>query len=284
MKVIPLRMKTIFLYKYYIYIFIIIFSFIVKSNLSKLILLLVFLMNFEVHAQKLIQELSIGVGPVSLRGDYGERQDNETNIGNTGYGISLAHYLNYGCGCSDDSYFLKHFKLRTQLLFHSTSLEHFGRYADGTGEGAIKLRAMTGKVNSFEIGSGLQWYFKEIKDYERSINTLSPYSGLGLGAVFSNPSHNTSLPGNLGSVSNTFPTFLPQPGEDDPISNNSDTALMVNFQAGTNYRLSEKSDLFIEARWHFYSSDFVDGLSPIGEQNESNDWSLWLSVGYVFYF
>ena len=255
-----------------------------KTNLSKLTLFLILLINFQTFAQDLYHELSIGVGPVSFRGDYGERQDNETNLNNTGIGLSLTHFLNFAYGRSGGSYFGKHFKLRTQLLYQSTSLEHFGSSADGSSEGAAQLRAMTGEVNSFEIGTGLNWYFKEIREYERSTNTLSPYAGLGIGAVFSSPSHETSLPGNLGSVSNTFPTFLPQPGEDDPISNNSETALAVNFQAGTQYRLSEKSDLFIEARWHFYSSDFVDGLSPIGDQNESNDWSFWLAVGYVHYF
>ena len=254
-----------------------------KINLFKLTFLLI-LFNFQTYAQEYYHELSVGVGPVSFRGDYGERQDNETNLKNTGIGVSITHFLNLAYGQSGGTYFGRHFKVRTHLLYQSTSLEHFGSTAEGSSVGADQLRAMTGDVSSFELGSGLNWYFKRIRDYERSRNTLSPYAGIGIGAVFSSPSHETSLPGNLGSVSNTFPTFLSQPGEEDPISNNSKTAFAVNFQAGTQYRLSDDSDLFVEARWHFYSSDFVDGLSPIGDQNESNDWSFWLAVGYVYYF
>lgn len=259
---------------------------VMKTNLSKLTFLFLVLITFHSNGQNLFNELSIGIGPVSFRGDYGESQDNETNLGNTGFGLSLTHFLNFAYGRNSGSYFADHFKLRTQLLYQNTSLEHFGSYADGEGEDASKLRAMTGEVSSFEIGTGFQWFYKEIREYERSVNTLSPYAGLGIGAIFSNPSHETTLPGNLGSASNTFPTFLPDPasGEENPISNDSETALAVNFQAGTLYRLDERSDIFLEARWHFYTSDFVDGLSPIGDQNTSDDWSFWLAVGYVYYF
>ena len=261
-----------------------------KTNVFKLTLFLILLVNFEVHSQELFHELSIGVGPVSFRGDYGQSQDNETNLKNTGIGIYLAHYLNFSyisnCGYSSNcgSYFEEHFKLRTQILYQNTNLKHSGRYTDGTSEGAAKLRTMTGEVNSFEIGTGLQWYYKNIKNYQRNFNTLSPYAGFGIGAVFSNPSSDTSLPGNLGSVTNTFPTFLPQPGEENPISNDSESALALNFQLGTQYRLTQNSDVFAELRFHFYNSDFVDGLAPIGDQNESDDRSVWLSLGYVYYF
>ena len=256
-----------------------------KFNLSKLTLFLILLMNLEIHAQELFHEVSIGVGPVSFRGDYGEREDNETNLGNTGFGISLVHFLNFAYSPNSSTYFNEHFKLRTQVLYQNSNLEHFGTYAEGTGEGAIKLRAMKGEINSFEIGTGLQWYYKGIRDYERSLDTFSPYAGLGIGGNFSSPSHESTL-GPLGSTSTTFKTFLPDPssGEKDPISNGSETSLALNFQVGTQYRLTQNSDLFIELRWHLYSSDFVDGLSPIGDQNESDDWSAWLSLGYVYYF
>ena len=256
-----------------------------KTNLSKLTLFVILTMSIQVHAQELFHEVSLGLGPVSFRGDYGERQDNETNLSNTGIGITLKHYLNFAYGRNGNTYFNKHFKLRTQLLYQNSSLEHFGSYAQGDSEGALKLRAMTGEVSSFEIGTGLQWYYKEIREYERSTATFSPYAGLGIGANFSSPSHESTL-GTLGSTSTTFNTFLPDPssGEENPISNNSETSLSLNFQAGTQYRLTQNSDLFVELRWHFYSSDFVDGLAPIGDQNKSDDWSAWLSLGYVYYF
>jgi hypothetical protein len=223
---------------------------VMKTNLSKLTFIFFILITFHSNGQELFNELSIGVGPVSFRGDYGENQDNETNLGNTGFWLSLTHFLNFAYGRNSGSYFAEHFKLRTQLLYQNTSLEHFGSYADGQGDDALKLRAMTGEVSSFEIGTGLQWFYIEIREYERSVNTLSPYAGLGIGAIFSSPSHETSLPDNLGSTTNTFPTFLPNPasGVENPIGNDSEIAFAVNFQVGTLYRLDERNDIFLKAR------------------------------------
>ena len=255
-----------------------------RYKLLSLYLFLFFFMNFQMNAQELVQEISMGIGPVSFRGDYGERNDSETNLGNTGLGISISHYLNFAYNNNSRSYFNKHFKLRTQVIFQNINLEHHGSYADGSSQGATQLKAMTGKINAFEIGTGIQWYYKNIKDYETNLKILSPYAGLGVGAMFSNPSSETSLSGDLGSETNTFPTFLSQPGEENPISTDSESAIAVNFQIGTQYRLNKNGDIFVELRWHFYTSDFVDGLSPVGDQNESDDWSVWLSIGYVYYF
>ena len=255
-----------------------------EIKFNKLILLLVLFVN-QLHSQELFNEVSISAGYVSFRGDYGEAHDDKTNLGNTGFGISAVHYLNFAYTTYGNNYFSRHFKLRNQLLYQNTSLEHLGKYAKGNGDGALKLSAMTGEVNTLELSTGLQWFYRRIKEYEISTKSFSPYAGAGIGAVFANPSNKTSLSGELGSTSNTFGTFLPQSGSNkNPIANDSETALAVNFQTGTFYRLSSTSDLFLELSWHFYSSDFIDGLSPIGDQNRSDDWAVWLSLGYVFYF
>ena len=254
-----------------------------KTKIFYLIVFSFCLNIYNANAQEFIQEMGISVGPVSFRGDYGEKQDSETNIGNSGIGISLTHFLNFAYGRSSGEYFGKHFKVRSQLTYQNTSLEHLGSYAEAENENAEKLRAMTGTVSSFEATTGLQWFYKEIRDYERSINTFSPYASVGAGAVFSSPSHESSRPGGINSPENIFPTFKPD-GDNDPISNDSEIALAVNFQLGTQYRLRSNSDLFVELRLHFYSSDYVDGLSPIGDQNGADDSSAWLAVGYLYYF
>ena len=252
---------------------------------KKLVLSLILFVNLQLYSQELFNELSISAGYVSFRGDYGERQDGETNLGNTGLGISAVHYLNFAYSTYGNNYFSRHFKLRNQLLYQNTSLEHLGKYAKGDGDDAFKLSAMTGEVNTLEVSTGLQWFYKRIKEYEISTKSFSPYAGAGIGAVYANPSNRTSLPGELGSATNTFETFLPQSGSNKSrIINDSEIALAVNFQTGTFYRLSSTSDLFLELSWHFYSSDFIDGLSPVGDQNRDNDWTVWLSLGYVFYF
>jgi hypothetical protein len=47
----------------------------------------------------------------------------------------------------------------------------------------------------------------------------------------------------------------------------------------------------LEGRWHYYFSDWVDGLNPSLKnngsvavpENKANDWLYWISVGYIYY-
>ena len=80
-------------------------------------------------------EIGVIAGPVAFQSDYGERYDFSTNSGNTGYGIGLIHYLNFSykaeCNCyTPETYFNDHFKLRSELSYNKTQLQHFGRWVD----------------------------------------------------------------------------------------------------------------------------------------------------------
>ena len=55
---------------------------------------------------------------------------------------------------------------------------------------------------------------------------------------------------------------------------------------GLRYRLGTLSDLVLDLRYQYFSSDWVDGLNPNKDkytENKSNDSLLWLSVGYIYY-
>jgi hypothetical protein len=47
----------------------------------------------------------------------------------------------------------------------------------------------------------------------------------------------------------------------------------------------------LDGRWHYYFSDWVDGLNPTFEnngttpvpENKANEWIYWLNVGYIYY-
>ncbi len=50
-------------------------------------------------------------------------------------GIGIIHYLNFSykaeCNCyTPETYFNDHFKLRTELSYNKTELEHFGEWVD----------------------------------------------------------------------------------------------------------------------------------------------------------
>ena len=60
-------------------------------------------------------ELGVIVGPVEFRSDFGQRNNEITNLGNSGFGIGIVHYINFAynaeCNCySTDTYFNDHFK------------------------------------------------------------------------------------------------------------------------------------------------------------------------------
>jgi len=229
---------------------------------------------FAKAQQSVFHEISFGVGSVSFRGDWGERNDTRTNLGNTGFGLNISHYVNYAYTRNAHKYFNRHFKMRNSLIFHHTSLNHYGRWQVGNN----LLQAMSGKSTVVELGTGLEWYWREIRDFERQIKTFQPYAGAGFNIVYFNPKVQTSLPGNIGSVDNTFETFRGR------TSNSQDVTLSVNFQTGTKFKLNQDLDLFIEGRWHYFFSDYVDGLNPRNPNNRSNDWMFFVNLGFTYYF
>jgi hypothetical protein len=55
-------------------------------------------------------EIGVIAGPVMFMSDYGIRSELETNLGNTGYGVGLIHYINFSydpsCNCyKEQNYF-----------------------------------------------------------------------------------------------------------------------------------------------------------------------------------
>ena len=65
-------------------------------------------------------EIGVIAGPVEFRSDFGSRFDEATNLGNSGIGIGIVHYINFAyradCNCySTDTYFNDHFKLRNEI-------------------------------------------------------------------------------------------------------------------------------------------------------------------------
>src|SRR5688572_2592031 len=107
------------------------------------------------NAQSFAQEVGIIFGPVTLQSDYGERHDLETNVGNRGIGIGLVHFINFSANNNHETFFSEHVKIRSELSFTNTNLEHFGRWVEKTPPtiGVLRLRAMNGKSNILSLGA-----------------------------------------------------------------------------------------------------------------------------------
>lgn len=233
-------------------------------------------------------EISLMTGPVSFRGDYGLRYNTESNLKNSGIGVGINYYLNFGCktcyfSAYSGEYFGQHFKVRSTIAFHTTNKRHYGELARKESIGGLQLRSMFGQTNVLELGSGLEYYLMRILDFERRTGALTPYAGIGFNFVYYSPTADTSLEGGLGSTEATFPTFLAGPGEEPAFTNDPGSTLSTNLQVGLMYNNSKISNIFLELRWHRYFSDFVDGLRPIGPQNKYDDWMFWLTFGYIYF-
>lgn len=233
-------------------------------------------------------EIGVIAGPVAFQSDYGERHDFSTNAGNTGYGIGLVHYLNFSyraeCNCyTPETYFNDHFKLRSELSYNKTNLQHFGQWVEPnkTSTIATQLRAMYGSTAVTNIGMQLEFFPYSIRDFTSTIGSFGPFISLGGQFSFYKATAESSLGPGLGVLTTVTPTkYL------GAFDLNSGTTWSVVSSVGTRYKLTELSDLMVDLRFQYYFSNWVDGLSPdprIYTENKANDWNLWLNFGYIYY-
>jgi len=266
----------------------------IMPNLKHLaIAFFLFLMTQSAHSQfGFSSELGIITGPVQFRSDYGSRSDSQTNMGNMGVGIGIIQYINFSYRKDysyqfRDSYFIEHFKVRNEISWNRTELEHFGKWVDPskTSEDAKRLRGHKGVAKNFDFGSQLEFYPYDIKGFESFTPKISPFVSLGVHYTFFSPEVSTTYDnpdpnayGNVLDPSNFYSDW--EPGS---VNASSGGALSIVSSVGIRYKLGKLSDLMLDLRWQYYFSDWVDGLNHQLEYNKNNDWLLWLNVGYIFY-
>lgn len=241
----------------------------------------------------LSHEIGVIVGPVAFQSDYGERHDLKTNAGNTGIGIGIIHYLNFSykasCNCyTPETYFNDHFKLRSEISYNKTNLEHFGRWVDNNSNslGVQQLRAMQASTAVTNIGMQLEFFPLSIRDFTSTIESWGPFVSLGAQFSYYNPKVSSTL-GPLGTPLTTFPKYL-VPSDNQPygFSAEGGSTWSVVSSVGTRYKLAPLSDLMVDLRLQYYFSNWVDGLNPnpeIYKENKANDWLVWFNVGYIYY-
>ncbi|WP_008639690.1 THC0290_0291 family protein [Bizionia argentinensis] len=236
-------------------------------------------------------EIGAIAGPVQFRSDFGVRNDGGTNFGNSGFGVGIVHYINFAyradCNCySTDTYFNDHFKIRSEISFNKTKLEHHGPWAEGNKEDAKKLRAHTGEANNFDIGVQLEYFPLSIRDFQGFAYRLAPFVSLGAHYTAYNPKAFTSYvdpvsgmaDNNILNANNFWSSW--EPGSIDPSSG---SAFSLVTSVGVRYKLTELSDLMLDLRLQTYFSDWVDGLNHQLESNKNNDYLIWLNFGYIYY-
>ncbi|HEX8562322.1 MAG TPA: glutamate dehydrogenase [Flavobacterium sp.] len=252
-------------------------------------LLLLFGCSNQARAQfGFSHELGVIVGPVAFQSDYGERHDISTNMGNSGIGVGIIHYLNFSykaeCNCyTPETFFNDHFKLRSELSYNKSKLQHYGEYVkDKHSVFSTQLAGMRAETSVTNIGMQLEYFPLSIRDFTSTIGSLAPFVSLGAQFSYYNPEAYSVLgDGELGQD----PTITPIKYF-DAFDNQGGTTWSVVSSVGTRYKLTELSDLMIDLRAQYYFSNWVDGLSPNPQkypENKANDWLIWLNVGYIYY-
>ena len=231
-------------------------------------------------------EVGVIAGPVAFQSDYGVRGDFKTNSGNTGYGIGLIHYLNFSykaeCNCyTPETYFNDHFKLRSELSYNKTELQHFGRWVDKSKTSLIanQLRGMRGSTAVTNIGMQLEYFPLSIRDFTATIGSWAPFISLGGQFSFYDPEAYSTL-GPLDSPISTPIKYY------KATTNQGGTVWSIVSSIGTRYKLTELSDLMVDLRVQYYFSNWVDGLNPdpkVYLENRANDWNVWFNFGYIYY-
>lgn len=231
-------------------------------------------------------EIGVLVGPVAFQSDYGERYDFNTNKGNVGFGVAIVHYMNFmyrkDCDCYNTlNYFNDHFKVRNELSYTTVKMEHFGKWVDPdkTSVTAEQLRGMRGETTILNLGTALEYYPRSIRDFENGGFKFAPY--ISLGANFG--SYTPKAYSTLGPINETT---YPEKYLNGGFTNEGGSVWSIMGNMGVRYKLGPLSDLVADAKWHYYFSNWVDGLNPnenLYPENRANDWQFWISVGYIYY-
>lgn len=236
-------------------------------------------------------EIGVIAGPVQFRSDFGSRQDERTNFGNSGIGIGLVHYINFSyradCNCyTTDTYFNDHFKLRNEISWNKTKLEHLGRWVqpDRTSDNADRLRGHTGFAKNLDIGTQLEFFPLSIRSFQSYGYRLAPFVSLGIHYTSFTPEvittydNGTNDVGNVGDPNNFYSIWAP--GSVDPAPGSTWSSVA---SVGFRYKVGKLADVMLDLRWQYYFDDWVDGLNHDLVFNKNNDWLLWLNVGYIYY-
>jgi hypothetical protein len=267
-------------------------------NFKQLTFIFVFILGInECYSQLgFSHEIGVIAGPVAFQSDFGERRDFETNAGNTGIGIGIVHYINFAyradCNCySTDTYFNDHFKLRNEISWNRTKLNHFGRWVDAsrTSENAEKLRSHSGVAQNLDIGTQIEFFPKSIRSFQAFSYSFAPFISLGVHLTSYNPEVYTNYNGstNINDSNNFFGPWVdaanPNVNEDPFLFNGNDTTWSMVGSIGSRYKLTVLSDLMIDLRWQYYFGNKIDGLDHNLKSNKANDWLVWLNFGYIYY-
>jgi outer membrane protein W len=250
----------------------------------KIILISIFFSTSNTFAQlSFSHEVGFSFGPVTMQSDYGERHYLPSSTA-TSFGIAAVHYLSfYGSNYNwrnGSSYFSDHFKLKTEIsLYFNNNLEHKFSKTLGNSSQEQRLAAMKGTTKLFNIGTQLEYYFKNLEDYGLLFNDndkFAPYVGAGIQYNSFTP----TLTSDLGNYL-TDPSILPDQWQNNAVFVEKGSTVSLTLSTGTRYKI-DNVELVLDAKWQYFFSDKIDGLDSSVSGNKFNDTLIFFSLGAVF--
>lgn len=218
------------------------------------------------------------IGVTSFQTDYGQRYDIKSTLtGNTGLGLEVAYYMNFFHRdikwYTRTTWFADHIKLKGELSYYRANLEH---HLDNA---SVDLLAMHGTSSVINLGIAIEYHFLDLTRFTiLDDRLLSPYIAIGGMVDYSDPTFETSLGDYLSDPSVLHWKYVENAIFVDPEFVGSITAAL-----GTRIKSGADSDIVVEARWQYFSSNNIDALDPKHYSNKYNDWMFFFNVGYVHY-
>lgn len=256
-------------------------------KLKTLALLLLINIPYSSFSQLgIVHEIGVIAGRTEFRSDYGQRDNTQTNLNNMGFGIGVVDYLNFSYTDNLNMYVKEHFKVRSELSYSKSNLQHYGEWVKKNSVGAKQLQAMQGSTQLLNLGLQLEFYPLDIHDFENTIGSFAPYISIGPQISYYTTTASSTM-GDLGNPITTFPKYMtPSDGRPYGYSNESKAVFSETVNIGTRYKLTTMSDLVVDLRVQYFNSDWVDGLNPnkdLYKENKGNDWLTFIGLGYIIY-
>ena len=243
----------------------------------------VMLWGFSFGQSKFVDEYEVNIGYSVFQGDYGQRGDFSSNLGNSGFLLGGKAYMNFLNYNKPNCYACQHLKFPLIFNVGYSNLSFSQAYNDSDlTPDLIKLKAFSGSIFQSHVGIGIEYHIGDLNAFSFGSNTFletfDPFVGGSIGVT----AYVVRLKSALGDY-NTNPNILPTAFKNG-VYDKPGIAPTFTIDAGFRYKLNNNMSITVNSSWIYYLSDKVDGLVPDADlvPNEHNDWQFSPSVGVVF--
>jgi len=226
--------------------------------------------------QGYFSEIEVTVGYSIIQGDFGEKGNFSSNLGNTGFLLGGKAYI--------DCYSCSRIKFPLILNIGYSGLGFDNAYKDTElTPDLIKTKALSGYVYQGLIGAGVEFHIGDLSTYSQMnsdfLRIFDPYIGGFIGLT----GYSVHLESELGDFK-AYPDILPSAFKNS-IYDKPGIVFTSGFEGGFRYWLKSNLTITVNSRWIYYASDKVDGLMPDPDRvsNTHNDWLFAPSIGVVFF-